>query len=84
MQGVTTQVSAPNSIAAWSTVLKKNPDTRGSAPSLLRILVILFHTSLSLKKNPHRRGPAIVRRQNHPPQLSEGVHHLQAEPIGSE
>ena len=29
---------------------KKNPDTRGSAPSLLSIIVVLFHTALAQDK----------------------------------
>ena len=45
MQGETTQVSASESRTACTTDLEKNPDTRGSAPSLMRILVILFHTT---------------------------------------
>ena len=50
MRGVATQVSDTNSNTACTTALKKNPDTCGSAPSLLRILVILFHTSLACEK----------------------------------
>ena len=50
MQGVTTQASKPKSNTACTTDLKKNPDTRGSAPSMMRILVILFHTALARDK----------------------------------
>ena len=46
MQGVTTQVSEKNSITSCTTDLKKKTDTRVSAPSLLRIIVVLFHTDL--------------------------------------
>ena len=49
MQGVTTHVSASKSSTACTTALKKNMETRGSSPYLLRILVILFHTALSLE-----------------------------------
>ena len=41
MQGVTTNVSATKTRTYWTTYLKKNPDTRSAAPSLLRILVNL-------------------------------------------
>ena len=44
---MTTQVSDPNISTACTTALKKKPDTRGTAPSLLRIRVILFHTRLA-------------------------------------
>ena len=50
MRGVITQVSAPKSNNACTTSLKKNPDTRGSTPSLLRVLINLLHTSLALDK----------------------------------
>ena len=43
--GVTTHVSAPKSSTNWTTALKKNPDTRGAAPSLLRIFVNFCHTA---------------------------------------
>ena len=46
MQGVIIQVSEPKRNTACTMALKKNPNTRGSAPLLLRILVILFHTAL--------------------------------------
>ena len=41
MQGVITQVSAPKISTDWTTDLKKNPDIRGDAPSLLRIRIRL-------------------------------------------
>ena len=47
---LTTQISEPNSNTACTTALKSNPDTRGSAPYLLKILVVLFHADLSWKK----------------------------------
>ena len=47
MQGVTTQVSNPKSSTAYTTALKKNPDTRSTAPSLLRIHDILLQTFLA-------------------------------------
>ena len=50
MQGVTTQVSKLHINTACTRALKNNLDTRGSAPSLLRILVILFHTALEHDK----------------------------------
>ena len=50
MWGVTTQVSAPNISTACTTSLKRNMDTRGSPPYLLRILAIIFHTTLALNK----------------------------------
>ena len=50
MRGVTTNVSEPKSKIACTTDLRKNTDTRGSAPSLLMILVIIFHTTLTRDK----------------------------------
>ena len=50
MRGVTTQVSTSKINTASTMILKKNPDTRGSTPSLMRILVILFHTDLTRDK----------------------------------
>ena len=50
MQGVTTQVSYPKSITACTTALKKNPDNRGAAPSLLRMHFIILQTALSRDK----------------------------------
>ena len=47
MGGVTTQVSEPRSNTASTTDLKKNLDTSGSAPSLLSILIILFHNDIA-------------------------------------
>ena len=43
MRGVTTQVLEPKRNTACTMDLKKNPDTCGSEPSMMRILVILFH-----------------------------------------
>ena len=43
MQDVTTHVSAPKISTGWTMALKKNMDTRGLAPSLLRIPNILRH-----------------------------------------
>ena len=51
MQGMTIQIYAPNISTACTMDLNKNPDTRGSAPSLLRIIVILFHTTLALENS---------------------------------
>ena len=50
IRGVTTKVSDPKSNTACTTALNNKTDTCGSAPSLLRILVILFHTTLSQDK----------------------------------
>ena len=50
MWGVTTKVYDPRSNTACTTDLEKNLDTRSYAPSLLRILVILFHTALTRDK----------------------------------
>ena len=50
MQGVTTQVSDPKSSTACTTSLKKKPDIRGAAPSLLRMRVILLQTALDRDK----------------------------------
>ena len=50
MQGVTTQVSDPNSSTACTMALKKKPDTRRDAPSLLRMRAIFLHTALVLDK----------------------------------
>ena len=44
IQGLTTHVSAPKSNIDWTTDLKKNPDTRSLAPSLIRILDIFCQT----------------------------------------
>ena len=45
MQGLTTHVSAPKSNTGWKTDLKKNADTRGLAPSLLRIFFVFLQTA---------------------------------------
>ena len=45
MKGVTTHVSVPKSSTTWNTALNKNLDTCGAAPSPLRTLVNLCHTS---------------------------------------
>ena len=45
MWGLTTHISAPKSITDYMMALKKSPDTRGLAPSLIRIPIILLHTS---------------------------------------
>ena len=44
MWGVTTQDSASKSNTNWMMDLKKNPETRGLAPSLLSIFDILYNT----------------------------------------
>ena len=48
--GVTTQVSNTKISTACTKALKNNPDTHGSAPSLLRIHVILLQTVLDWDK----------------------------------
>ena len=50
MRGVTTQVSATKNSTTYTTALKKNLETRGAAPSLLRIRVILLQTALARDK----------------------------------
>ena len=46
MRGVTTRVYTKKISTDWSTALKKNPDTRAPPPpSLLRIIVNLYHTA---------------------------------------
>ena len=45
MRGVANQVSVPKISTDWTTNLKKNPDTRGATPSLLKIRVNLCHTT---------------------------------------
>ena len=50
MRGVTTQVSALKSSKAWTTALKKKPDTCGAAPSLLRMRGILLQNFLERAK----------------------------------
>ena len=50
MKGLTTQVSEPKSNTACTTDLKKNPDTLDSAPSLIRIPIVFFHTTLAQEK----------------------------------
>ena len=52
MRGVTNMVSDPKINTACTTALKKNLDTRGYAPYLLSILVILFHTALDHETFP--------------------------------
>ena len=47
MRGVTTQVSNLRSSNACTTALRKNPDTCGASPSLLRIRNILLQTVLN-------------------------------------
>ena len=47
MQGVITRFSAPNISTALTRDLNKKMDTCGSTPSLLNILVTLFHTALT-------------------------------------
>ena len=41
---------APKSITDWTTALKKNPDARGAAPSLMRIFVNLRHTACNFAR----------------------------------
>ena len=50
MQGVNTQVSAPNRSTAWTTALIKNPDTCGATTSLMRMGNILIQTFLAWDK----------------------------------
>ena len=50
MREVTTQVSAPKSSTNWTTAIKKKPDTRVAAPSLLRIRVSLRHIDRALSR----------------------------------
>ena len=50
MRGVTTQVYEPKINTACTTALKKNPGNCGSDPSLMSILVVLFHTALAQDK----------------------------------
>ena len=50
MRGVTTQLSDTKSITACTTALKKEPDTRGTAPSLLRMRAILLQSALARYK----------------------------------
>ena len=50
MRGVTTQVSDPKSNTTYTVALTNNMDTHGSAPSRMRIIVILFHTALTQYK----------------------------------
>ena len=50
MQGVTTQVSDMRISTACTTVLKNNPDTHSTAPSLLRMRGILLQTALVQEK----------------------------------
>ena len=50
MWGLTTHVSNQKSSTAWTTALKKKPETRGAAPSLLRMRVILLQTDLARDK----------------------------------
>ena len=45
VQGVTTHISTSKSNTDWTTDLKKNLDTRGLAPSLIRILFIILQTA---------------------------------------
>ena len=50
MRGVTTQVSDPKISIVCTMALKNKPDTRGAAPSLLRMHVILLQTALARDK----------------------------------
>ena len=50
MRGVTTKVSAPNRGTACIMAFKKNLDTRGVAPSLLRMRNILLQTFFARAK----------------------------------
>ena len=50
MQGVTTHVSSLKINTNWTTYLKKNPDTRSLAPSLLSILDIFCQTNRAFVK----------------------------------
>ena len=50
MRGVNIQFSKLNSSTACTMALNKNPDTRNSSPSLLKILFILFHIALTHDK----------------------------------
>ena len=49
-RGLTTQVSAPKSISAYITALKKKPDNQGVAPYLLSMRHIIFHTIFARAK----------------------------------
>ena len=48
MRGATTHVSSLKNNTDCTTTLKKNLDTCGCAPSLLRIIIILLHTNRAL------------------------------------
>ena len=50
MRGVTTQFSDPKSSTACTTASKENPETRGAAPSLLRMRGIILQTFLARYK----------------------------------
>ena len=50
MRGVATQVSDPKRSTACTAALKKNPNTRGTAPSLLRMHTIVLQNALDRDK----------------------------------
>ena len=50
MRGVIIQVYDPKISTAWITALKNNPDTRGAAPSLMRMRDILLHAFFAQAK----------------------------------
>ena len=85
VRGANTQVSDLKSNTACTTALKKKPENRGSAPSLLMILIIIFHTALTRDKLLNTTGQlSSTNRRYHPSHVSEGGHHLQGAPIGAE
>ena len=72
MPGVTTQVSAPKIGTDWTTALKKNSDTRGAAPYLLRIRITLCHTTRTLSRFMSTAGHSSSAAEiTHPKYLKE-------------
>ena len=59
MRGVRTHISYPKINTAWTTALKKNPDTLGSYPSRPRILVNRAQLFRAFSKFPTTSGQSL-------------------------
>ena len=69
MRGVTTHVSTPKISTDWNTALNKNTDTRGAAPSLMRILVNLHHTARAFSRFLTTSGQSLSADESTPPRI---------------
>ena len=74
--GLNIHVSAPKSNTDWTTDLKKNPDTHGLAPSLLKVLVIVLQKCPWLIQIKDHGQKFIICRQYQALQVLEGQYHI--------